>query len=225
MGPNGSITVASPPSPRAASAPGDYVVDDSITEYIDPMEFFNLHIPLVHGENDVDVTKFMYNSDNAFIDHEDMFLNHVDLNSEPGTTSFVTYGFRNIPEGENITRVEIWGEGYFGTSASNGLYIGIGDPELDTYKWVGPLKIGDEWALNCPFMDNTNDHQRAYLTLMVANGDDAEIREMIVFVNGMPLIGEQDLIPEQLLDPFPGPLPDDWLGPEGLGPEGLSPEL
>ena len=219
---DGSIYVSSPPSPRAASAPGDYIFDDSIIEYIDPLLFYFSHIPLVSGENEVDVTEFMYHGDGAFIDHSDIFLSYVMLDSEPGTTSYVTYGFRDIPDGENITRVEVMGEGYFDDGAGNGLYIGISDPVADTYEWVGPFKNGEDWAVNMWFMDNTSDLHRAYLTLMVAGGDDAEIRDLTIVVNGMPEIGIEvesilervafdDPLPD-LLEDFPGPIPDPLPG-------------
>jgi hypothetical protein len=208
---DGSIYVSSPPSPRAASAPGDYIFDDSIIEHIDPLLFYFSHIPLVSGENEIDLTQFMYHGDGAYIDHSDIYLNYVVLDSEPGTTSYVTYGFRDIPEGENITRVELLGDGIFGDGAGNGLYIGIGDPEADTYEWVGPFKNGEDWAVNMWFMDNTSELQRSYITLMVANGDDASIYTMKVYVNGMPEIGyEAESIIERVMldDPIPGPMED-----------------
>lgn len=212
---NGSIYVASPPSPRQASAPGEDLLDDSIAEPIDPLAWYLAHIPLVSGENEIDVTDYLYHGDGAFVDHDDIYLNHVDLSSEPGGTSYVTYGFRNIPEGENIIRVEIMGEGYFGDDESDGLYVGISDPATDTYKWVGPFKTGEDWALNLWFMDNVNDSQRSYLTLMVADGDYAEIREMRVFVGEPPHIGFEHELLEKVLfdDPLPGPGLEGYPGP------------
>jgi len=212
---SGAIYLASPPSPRQASAPADDLLDDSIAEIFDPMLFYFAHIPLASGENEVDVTQFLYHGDGAFVDHDDIFLNHVDLHSDPGTTSYVTYGFRDIPEDENITRVEVMGEGYFGDGDGNGLYIGISDPVADNYQWAGPFKNGEDWAINLWFMDNVTDSQRAYLTLMVANGDDAEIRGLTVFVDGMPEIEihlEPIIEPVHLGDPLPGAL-EDYPGP------------
>ncbi len=219
---NGTIVMQSPPSPRAAAEQAEQI-DDSIMEEYDPMHdlLFSLaHIPLVSGENEVDYLDYLYHSEDVFVDHDD-FFSYVVLRSEVGGMSFVTYGFRDIPEGENITRVEVLGEGYFGDGPSNGIYLGIGDPEADTYEWVGPFKNGEEWAINTPFMDNTNDQQRAYLTIAVAGGDEAGFRGLTVYVDGMPVVDVDDIIPEELLDPFPGPLPDplpDWLLDE-LGPE------
>jgi len=210
---DGSITMDAPPSPRQASAPGDDLISDELEEVFDWMTYYMAHIPLATGENEVDVTKFLYHSANAFVDHDDIYLNHVDLNSEPGGISYVTYGFRDIPAGENITRVEVWGDGIFGDGDENGLYIGIGDPDADTYKWIGPFKSGEEWAFNAWFMDNVNDLQRAYLTFVVSNGDMAEIRELRVYVDGMPEIGfEVEGLLERVA--FDSPLPD----PETVGP-------
>jgi len=219
---SGPIYSATIPSPRQASAPADSILDDSIAEVFDPMLWYFAHIPLASGENEVDVTEYLYHGDGAFVDHDDIFLNHVDLRSDPGTISYVTYGFRDIPDAENITRVEVLGEGYFGDGAGNGLYIGISDPIAETYQWAGPFKTGEDWAINLWFMDNVNDAQRSYLTLMVCNGDDAEIRGLTVYVDGMPEIEfEVDPIIEPihfgdplpgLLDDYPGPIPDPLPG-------------
>ena len=194
---NGTIVLSSPPSPRAASEQAD-LIDDSIMEEYDPFDdlLFGLaHIPLVSGENEVDHQDYLYHSENVDNDSDD-FLDYVVLASEAGSMSFVTYGFREIPEGENITRVEVGGEGTFGDGAGNGLYIGIGDPEADTYEWIGPYRNEDEWSVNTPFMDNTNDQQRAYLTLAVAGGDRARISRLIIHVDGMPEIEIDDMFPE-----------------------------
>ena len=225
MTPDGAVTVSYPPSPRETSAPAYFreLVEDAnpgmedISDAVIESMFELMHIPLVSGENDVDVTDFLYASESAYIDHSDIHLNYLVLDSEPGTTSFATFGFRDIPEDEYITRVEVFGTGRFGEDESCGLYIGIGDPELGTYEWAGPFKNSEDWAMNIWFMDNTTELQRAYLTLMVVNGDDADIYEMRVFVNGMPEIHlEEQTILQKI--PFDGPFPYEYVeSPGGIG--------
>ena len=225
MTPDGAITVSSPPSLRNTSELGDLRelieeanpglegIHDSLIESV----FESMHIPLVSGENEVDVTDFLFACESAYVDHSDVYLNYLVLDSEPGTTSFATFGFRDIPEGEYITRVELIGTGSFGDGASCGLYIGIGDPDMGTYEWAGPFKNGEDWALNIWFMDNTTALQRAYVTLLVANNDDAEIYQMKVYVNGMPEIHLEEQTVLQKI-PFDDPFPYEYVEtPGGIG--------
>ena len=212
-----AIVLAEPPSPRLASAPAN--PGDEVTEQFDWLGFYLKHVPLESGENDVDVTQFLYRSANAFIDHDDIYLNHVDLHSTETEMSYVTYGFRNIPEGENIVRVEIFGDGIFGDGPFNGLYIGISNAAKGTYEWAGPFQPGMDWALDVWNLDSADDNNRAYMTFAVYGGDMAEIRELKVWVNGMQVMQAPELEfmfdYVRFTDPIPGtvPLPGVIPGP------------
>jgi hypothetical protein len=213
----GPMTVDSPILPKGSSEPGPEIDDDMIEvdphDLLDDLMFNLMHIALESGENEVDHKGYMYHSENAYINFDE-----VRLASEETAMSFVTYGFRNIPEGENIQRVEVTGSGDF--AEGTGLWIGIGDPKKDTFKWTGPYTNEDDLVLNMYFMDNTNDLQRAYLTLAVSGGDMAYIHGLEIHVGGLPGIEMEPIFEMgELIDPWFNPFLDGLLPdvPGGLG--------
>jgi hypothetical protein len=214
----GPIVSPVPPSPRAASEPEwgefDDIIEPEPSPWLQELLFDAMHISLTSGENDVDHTDYLYSSDNATVipaPGDD----HVELASTPDAMSYVTYGFKDIPAGEEILRVEVAGTGTFGAEASSGLYIGLGDYRRGAIRWVGPYAAEDDWVVNVWFMDNTNDHQRAYLTLAVSGGDAAEIEDLRVFVGGMPDVFREPILEEVAIEV---PLPDPFHElPPGFG--------
>jgi hypothetical protein len=205
----GPMTVDSPVLPKSSSGPGPEIDDDMIEvdphDLLDDLLFNMMHIALESGENEVDHKGYMYHSENAYINFDE-----VRLASEETAMSFVTYGFRNIPAGEEIRRVEVTGNGEF--SEGSGLWIGIGDPEKDTFKWTGPYSNEDDWVLNMYFMDNTNDLHRAYLTLAVSGGDAAYIHGLDIYVGGLPVLEHEPIFEMgEYMIPLPDPFPDGFL--------------
>lgn len=205
----GPMVADSPILPKGSSEPAPEIDDDMIE--VDPHDLlddliFNLkHIELLSGENEVDHKNYMYHSENAYTNFDE-----VRLASTEEQMSFVTYGFRNIPEGEEIRRVEVTGNGDF--AEGTGLWIGIGDPEKETFKWTGPYTNEDDWVLNMFFMDNTNDLQRAYLTLAVSGGDMAYIHGLTVHVGGLPEVEYGPIFEMgEYMIPLPDPFPDGFL--------------
>jgi hypothetical protein len=205
----GPIVSPTPPTPREASAPDwgefDEIVEPELPPWMQELIFDGMHISLTSGENDVDHTDYMYSSDNVTV-IPDIGGDRVELASTPAAMSYVTYGFKDIPDGEEILRLEVTGTGAFGTGAGDGLYIGLGDYRRGAIRWVGPYAAEDDWVVNIWFMDNTNDQQRAYLTLAVAGGDTAEIEGLRVFVGGAPDVFHEPILEQVAMEiPLPDP--------------------
>jgi hypothetical protein len=161
--------------------------DPEVSETLKDLLFDLRHIPLQSGDNCcIDPQDYMYKSSNVEHDGGD-----VVLKSTTGQMSYVTYGFRNIPEGEEIIKVTV--RGTMDTQLFNpfgGLYIGISDYDLGQFRWFGPLGTENEYELPLWNIDTTNDSQRAYVTLAVYNGDHYTVQDIDVKV------GTQFVIPD-----------------------------
>jgi predicted small lipoprotein YifL len=183
-------------------------VDPGHAKLIEDVLFDLRHIPLESGDNnDIDQGAYMYQSDNV-TEEEVQVGTHIEideygnmwvvgeyntdviLKSTTGEMSYVTYGFKNIPEGEEIIKVTV--RGTMNTQMFNpfgGLYIGVSDYDNGNFRWFGPLGTECEYELNLWNIDTTNSKQRAYVTLAVYNGDHYTVQDIDVRV------GKQLIIP------------------------------
>jgi len=167
-------------------------------EYPQPSDLLWLlrHQSVASGENELDHTLMLAHSSNAEVttgivgwtldggghivpEYGDV----VRLESSAGEMSYVTYALKDIPDGEEIRKIEIDGIGEFGTHAGAGLWIGVGDMDSGAYNWYGPkteTSGGYELSLFNP--SSANDAHRAYFTLAVYNGDEFQINEIRVTI-------------------------------------------
>jgi len=206
--------VTQPVLPKEGSGIWD-LIDDYVIDFSDLL--FNLkHQSLVTGNNDIDHMKTVLRSNNVVesthyskpkivpdgnggweiqIDQ----LESIELHSTFEDMSFVTYGFKDIPVGQQITKIKV--EGYLANplfNPSGGLYIGVSDYGKSTYRWYGPLGTEDEYEVNLYKVDTTNSDQRAYVTLAVFGSDAIGITKVEIEV------GEPKMLPI-------GELPFDFL--------------
>jgi hypothetical protein len=176
-------------------------IDPGLSKQLQDMLYAMKHIPLESGENnDIDLGKYLDKSDNATekstyvgSHYQDDGYGHmiviseyrtdIVLQSGTGEMSYVTYGFRNIPEGEQLTKITV--RGTMDTQMFNpfgGLYIGVSDYDHGNFRWFGPLGTENEYTLNLFNINTTNSKQRAYVTLAVYNGDDYTVQDLDVKV-------------------------------------------
>lgn len=177
--------------------------------------FSDMHVSLHEGHNGVEIGDYLAASADVapgtvlgppvwHMDGEGNLVygpreyDAVNLTSTPGNVSFVTYGFKDIPEDKEITGLLI--TGLSDAELSNpgaGLYVGIGDYESGAYRWYGPLGTKSKYELTFRDLDSTNDQQRGYITLAVYGGDIYNLIGLNLSVSDRivpPEIGNLDLV-------------------------------
>ncbi len=229
------------PSLREASAPnpGDYFEVDPIPDWFDSY-FIALHDSLGSGDNVIDVTTPTYKSGNTTAESVitgwhidpwgDLIPEYGDalvLSSEPLNMAYATFGFTDIPDGEEMLTITAHGYGNFGSHEGNGLYIGVGDMADGIYRWFGPYAPdASEYKVSTMGMDTANSSGRGYVSFVVYNGDEFVLTDLEISVGermtfpgfNWDLVEIGQLLPPggyfdmNLIDPnelgLPIPLPD-----------------
>ena len=195
-------------APAITKGSSDWVeIDPGIHEHIYDILYHLRHIDVESGVNVIDPLDYLIASDNVVEEAA-----AVDLNSGGSDASFVTYGLRDFPEGEDISRLVI--RGYSDAPLFNpgeGVYIGVHDFANDQVRWFGPFGTDDEYVLNLWNMDTVSDDDRAYFTVAVYGGDTYTIEEIEVTVGNLFIVPEFHW---EMWDP------SDFLDPHGYIEEG-----
>jgi len=221
------------PSLREASAPnpGDYLEIDPVPDWWDSY-FLAIHDSLASGDNVIDVTTPTYKNSNASVESViagfhingmgDIVPEYQDalvLSSNPGEMAYATFGFSDIPDGEEMLTITAHGYGNYGSHPNNGLYIGIGDMEDGVYEWFGPYAPdASEYKVSTWGLDTANSSGRGYVTFAVYNGDEFVLMDLEVEVGERQFFPgfDWDLIEIPSLIPPGGYFEMPWLSPQDL---------
>jgi hypothetical protein len=240
--PDALVTVTMPTLRQvsAPTPPDDLLEIDPAPDWFDHI-WLALHESLAHGDNAIDVLTPTYKSSSTTVESvitgwhvgpggtiNPEFSDALVLASEPGEMAYATFGFKDIPDGEEMLTITAHGYGAFGSHENNGLYIGIGSMEKGMYKWFGPYAPdADEYKVSTWGLDTANSDGHGYVTFAVYNGDQFTLLDLQVTIGDrtvfpgfdwdaieiLPLIPpggyfDMDLInPEDLVIPIPHPDP------------------
>jgi hypothetical protein len=216
----------------SAPSPGDFEqIIDPIPDWWDNV-WLTLHDSLASGDNVIDTLTPTYKSSNTTVESVlsgfhvgpggtiiPEYSDALVLSSSPDHIAYATFGFTDIPDGEEILTITAHGHGAFESHANNGLYIGLGDMADGKYRWFGPYAPdAAEYKISTFGLDTANSNGRGYLTFAVYNGDQFTLTSLEVSVGERQLFPgfNWDLVQIQPLLPPDGYFNMDLIHPEDI---------
>lgn len=186
------VPAPQPEAPPAAEEAGPLILHEPLMareasswwSELNEALFVGLHTSVAPGDNEIAGNEYMAASANVeqmpVVVGTEWFLPVIEnrpLLKSALRTSFVTYGLRDIPVGDQISRVRLVGGSELGSAPDAAIWIGVSDYGKERMRWFGPYTPDSSEALLVDVslfgVDTVNASERAYITVLTHGGCNA----------------------------------------------------